>query len=108
MFNDFLSSLLQIVIVLDLVGLVAYFVLAAVRPRRLRTEAVPELAPPPAATAAGWRGWTARVGLEGLGSRLSELWRRPGSRPATSPADSLEAAFGRLRRVLNSYQEGLA
>ena len=107
MFNDFLSSLLQVVIVVDVVGVVAYFLLTALRPRQ--TDTSQELSGA-SAPSSGSRPWT-RPAAAGT-SRLRALVGRvvPGRArlaPATTAAN-LEDSFSRLRRVLYSYQEGLA
>lgn len=110
MFNNFLSSLLQIVIILDVVGVVAYFVLIGLKPRPSDADAT--LLPPPtagrSASASRSLGWRGALGFHRLRSRLGHLVPRRRARPRMPMGESLEAAFGRLHRVLNSYQEGLA
>jgi len=88
MMDQFLSSLLQVVIVLDVVGLLAYFALGALKRRR---KSVPAPAPVPVVARPGW--W------QRVRQRLSF---RPGSQ------EDLEASLHNLRRVLHSYQQGLA
>ncbi len=85
--DHFLSSLLQIVIVLDLLGLLAYFVLGALK-RRKKAEAAP-VAPIPAEPGL-WRRFRQRLSF------------RPGNQ------EDMDAALDNLRRVLHSYQQGLA
>ena len=110
--SDFLSSLLQIVIVLDVVGVVAYFVLTGLKARRTgamdtrRPSSTPAL--PDRMTAEPRESAGPDPGR--LSSILSRLLPRRAHHTAASAAtgDSLEAAFARLQRVLNSYQEGLA
>ncbi|MBM3280677.1 MAG: hypothetical protein FJY95_21755 [Candidatus Handelsmanbacteria bacterium] len=88
MMDQFLSALLQIVILLDVVGLLAYFVLGALKRRR-------ESVPAPASVAAVARpGWWQRV--------RQRLSFPPGSQ------EDLEASLHNLRRVLHSYKQGLA
>ena len=83
MLDHFLTSLLQIIIVVDILGVVAYFVLGVLKPKPQK-EAVP-----------------LRSG-ESIWTRLP-WFRRP--RPAVQASD---ADFDQLRRILFSYQEGLA
>ena len=124
MFDEFLNDLLKIVVVLNILGVVAYFLLGALRPK------VTEAAGAGATALAdplhrGETSLTGEVGLDNLfshnqktdkGNRDSSLWGRVAkklkpahkpSRPAYTPA-SMDGAFADLRRVLNSYREGLA
>ena len=79
MLDQFLTSVLQLVIVVDIIGVIAYFVLGGLK-RRSAPSA-------PSGT-----------------SLLDRLpWRRP---RAVVPASDTD--FSQLRRVLFSYQEGLA
>ncbi len=78
MLDQFLTSVLQLVIVVDIIGVVAYFVLGGLKRRS---------APP-------------------LPSRTSLLDRLPWRRPhAVAPATDTD--FSQLQRVLFSYREGL-
>ena len=79
MLDHFLTSVLQLVIVIDILGVIAYFVLGGLK----RGTTQP--------TASGSPFW----------DRLP--WRRP---RAVAPAT--DGDFSQLRRVLYSYQEGLA
>ncbi len=87
MFEHTLTSLLQIVIVIDLVGAAAYFVLAGLRRNRRRAAAAP----------AGLAG-------QAPGSRWTSSW---GAAPQPQPAVAADGEFGQLRRILDSYREGL-
>ncbi len=81
----FLNSVLQVIVALDVLGIIAYFVLGGIRSRsRKKQPAIQPL------------------------SRPSSLWDRLGwrSAPRESP-EVLEPAFANLRRVLHSYQQGL-
>jgi hypothetical protein len=85
MFDHFLTFVLQIVIAIDVLGAIAYFVLGALKGRSRKTSdpVVLELAPP-----------------------RPSLWQRLFCRPR--PALATEGDLTRLRRVLYSFQEGLA
>lgn len=86
MMDHFLNSLLQIIIVLDVLGLLAYFVLGGLKSKK-KTAPVSVQAP------AGPGFW----------SRLRQrLPTRAGNR------EELDEALGNLKRVLYSYQQGLA
>lgn len=86
--DQFLTHLLQIVIVLDVVGALAYFLLGTLR-RAKRTEAQQPQAAPLLSPSSLW----------------GELWLRlrPRRRFAPVPARDME----RLRSVLYSFEEGL-
>lgn len=94
MMDQFLNSLLQIVIVLDVFGLLAYFVIGALKRRRRQAE-TPAPTTPIALTQP---------------ERQPGRWRRLRQRLSFRPAghEDLDAALGNLRRVLYSYQQGLA
>jgi hypothetical protein len=84
MFDNMLTSLLQIVIVVDLLGAAAYFVLAGIRHRR-RQAAQPESLLDPA---------------------RPPLWARMwGQRPQPVPAT--DGDYGLLRSMLDSFRDGL-
>ncbi|MCC7263302.1 MAG: hypothetical protein IT369_12355 [Candidatus Latescibacteria bacterium] len=91
MMDHFLNSLLQIVIVLDLLGLLAYFALSALKRRKQAAEpvALPAMA---------------------LVEERPGLWTRFRQRLSFRPGgqEDVEAALDNLRRVLYSYQQGLA
>lgn len=105
MFNDFLSSLLQIVIVIDVIGVVAYFVLTALRPRE--TEAPSGRAPHPTLGPSRSERGPRPALLTRVRTSLGRLVPRRTGRSTHAASAGLEASFDRLRRVLNSYQEGL-
>jgi hypothetical protein len=94
-FDHLLTSVLQVVIVLDVLGLVAYFLLGGLKSRRQRKAL--QLAPVPVDAPA-----SARSLFHGLS------WRRAPSAAAVPAAVSLEVAYADLRRVLDGYHEGLA
>lgn len=93
MMDQFLNSLLQIVIVLDVFGLLAYFVIGALKRRRQGETPAPT--PVFALTQP---------------ERQPGRWRRLRQRLSFHPGghEDLDAALGNLRRVLYSYQQGLA
>jgi hypothetical protein len=87
MFEHTLTTLLQIVIVIDLVGAAAYFVLAGLRRNRRRAGVTP-------------------TGL--AGQAPAGGWASPwGAPPQPQPAVTADSEFGQLRRILDSYREGL-
>lgn len=124
MINDFLSDVLKIVIVLDLLGIIAYFLLG------LRAKAQPTTAGVTASEAEPSGKETA--GLFGPGflnpaAAVSEspsavhvapergFWKRLRARLSRKshalhrvPAESLDREMIRLRGVLNSYERGLS
>ncbi|MBI2505064.1 MAG: hypothetical protein HYW07_17745 [Candidatus Latescibacteria bacterium] len=86
MMDHFLNSLLQVVIVLDVLGLLAYFALGSLRAKK-------KLAPIQAPAAPGfWARLRQRIPATAMGQR----------------SEDLDAALGNLKRVLYSYQQGLA
>ena len=105
MFNDFLTSLLQIVVVLDVLGVVAYFVLGALKPRS-RTVASTSFGDTAEVRYPFWRRALVRIRAPHLG--LGAHGHVSGNRPRVRTSDSLDQALGNLKRVLYSYQEGLA
>ncbi len=84
MFDDFLSSTLKIIIVLDIIGLIAYFVLGAIKAQKQKQVPLPQTLP-------GKRSW----------------WRRSSNPLPPEPADSLQEACVSLKRVLYSFEKGL-
>lgn len=83
--DHYLNSVLQVIIALDVLGIVAYFVLGGIRSRASKKQLVPQPVTP----------------------RPASLWNRLRWRSSCEPAESLEPAFANLRRVLYSYQQGL-
>ena len=82
MFDQFLTSILQIVIIVDVLGVIAYFVLAGLRPKPAEADDSPR-------------------------SLLNFLpWRRQHRlAPVTRPTAN---EFDQLRQVLYGYRQGLA
>lgn len=97
MFNEFLSETLKVVLVLDLVGIVAYFVLST---RRLRRKE-PVTASTRIDPVHGRSLWGKLVRTQ---NRALDV--RPALAGAGPP--SLNGALGQLRRVLDSYGSSLA
>jgi hypothetical protein len=89
--DNFLNSLLQIVIALDVLGLLAYFVLGGLK----RTK---KALPAPVVQVQAPAG-------PGFWSRLRQ--RLP-ARISGQGGEDLDAALDNLKRVLYSYQQGLA
>ena len=122
MINDFLSDVLKIVIVLDLLGIIAYFLLG------LRAKAQPTTAGVTAAEAEPSGKETAGLFGPGfLNPAASEspsavhvapergFWKNLRARLSRKsralhrvPAESLDREMIRLRGVLNSYERGLS
>lgn len=88
MMDHFLNSLLQVVIILDVLGLLAYFVLGSLKSKK-------KALPAPVQVPAGPGFW----------SRLRE--RLP-AWAGGQGGENLEDALDNLKRVLYSYQQGLA
>ena len=92
MMDHFLTSVLQVVIILDILGLVGYFVLGSLKSKKKRTS-IP-----------------APVQARGLPLATPRFFTRLRQRFTFSRSEgpeSLEAALGNLKRVLYSYQQGL-
>ena len=81
MFDHFLTYILQIVIVLDVLGAIAYFALGALRKQKRAT--------PP-------------IELKG-----PSLWQRLFTRSQPQPAPATDRDFARLHKVLYGFQVGL-
>jgi hypothetical protein len=98
MFDEFLTTLLQIFIVIDLIGAVAYFALGALRRKRRVNEPTADQTTPPRALALDDRP---------LWKKLfpSRLWQKlnPGQRFAFARSQDID----KLRQVLYSFQDGL-
>ena len=97
MFNEFLSETLKGVLVLDLVGIVAYFVLSARRLRRRDAVTVSARIDP----VLGRSLWRKLVRPQ---NDARHVWPAL----AGSGPPSLDGALGQLRRVLDSYGSSLA
>jgi hypothetical protein len=97
MFDAFLTSLLKVVIVVDIVGAMAYFVLGALK-RNKRRSLEPDAAGPSCAPAPR-PPWSRRLALA--------RWIRWPSR-GPRPVAATDSDFTRLRHILNSFEEGLA
>ena len=87
MFDNILSSLLVIVIVLDIVGAIAYFALGALRKQKRDLAPAPAPAPVPA--------------------QPPSLWQRIFSRRQPRALAATEGDFAQLHRVLYGFQDGL-
>lgn len=98
MFERFLTSVLQVIIVLDVIGAVAYFALGALKYRRRQAEAGLYLPAAPARRP----GVRERLAASFPGFARMLPWRRPRLALAGS------SDFDQLRRVLHSFREGLA
>ena len=81
MFDQVLTSILQIVIVVDILGVIAYFVLAGLRPKQAESHAS-----------------ESRL----LASYLP--WRRPGH---LQPVRATATEFDQLRQVLYGFRSDL-
>ena len=82
MFDHFLTTVLQIIIVIDVLGLIAYFVLGALRPEtQKQNHSLP---------------------------RSSSFWHRLPWRNSQAPVAATNSEFGKLKEILNSYRQGLA
>ena len=108
MSDNFLTTVLEIVIVLDLLGVIAYFGLSLLRPRhRTATSSAPSGVAPNTL-------WRRRM-PHGRFGQFTQILRHPltfrrtrSTSPGPITRESLESAFGNLRRVLFSYEKGLA
>ena len=81
MFDNILSSLLVIVIVLDIVGAIAYFALGALRKQKRDLTPATDQTP--------------------------SLWQRVFSRRQPQALAATEGDFAQLHRVLYGFQDGL-
>ncbi len=92
--NDFLTSTLQVVIVLDVLGLVAWFVLAARRPAQ-KTATFSEATLIPASEGTLWSKLTGPRHQLRAGTRVQRI------------GQSLDDSLAQLRSVLESYRTSL-
>ncbi|MBT4500950.1 MAG: hypothetical protein HOC74_24685 [Gemmatimonadetes bacterium] len=90
MFDNFLTSILQVVIVIDVLGAIAYFVLGGLKRKKRQALEQSGHAQPAEVIPLHEPFW----------KRFS--WGHPRPIPAT------EGDFDQLRQVLYSYREGLA
>ena len=88
MMDHFLNNLLQVVVILDVLGLLAYFVSGALKRQRKVVPAPIQLPAEPGFWARLRDRLPARIGGQG--------------------GENLDAALDNLKRVLYSYQQGLA
>ena len=94
MLNEFLTNTLKIIIVLDVLGVVAWFVLAARRPSHKTVMSSPTT--------------MTVVSPVTLWGKLTGSTHRLQSAPAQRVGQSLDDSLGQLRRVLDSYRSSLA
>lgn len=80
MFDHFLTTVLQIIIVADVLGLIAYFVLGALKPQA-REKNIP---------------------------RPSSFWSRMPWGNSKAPLAATHNEFGKLKDILHGYQQGLS
>ena len=82
MFDHFLTTVLQIIIVVDVLGLIAYFILGALRPETQKQNLpLPQRTP---------------------------FWNRLPWRNSQAQVVATSSEFGKLKQILHSYREGLA
>ncbi len=93
MLNEFLTHILQVIIVLDVAGVIAWFVLAS---RRRRSQ--PAMGATDVATVAG------PTTSASLWSKLTGPGRTAELAPARAGAGNINDALQQLRRVLDSYR----
>ena len=120
MMNDFLSDILKVVIVLDVLGVIAYFLLGLKTKSQSETvSATAQNANEPVdeglfgpgflnpAAAAIQSPPPAPVGRTSFWRRMSSRLSRRRRALKSVPGESLDLAMTRLRGVLNSYERGL-
>ncbi|MBT3342774.1 MAG: hypothetical protein HN712_02590 [Gemmatimonadetes bacterium] len=107
MFNDFLTTTLQVVIALNLGGLITYFYLGS-RRRPTPTPAFGHFATAAAAPAPSLSLWNklTQPYHKAMG-RSRELATSAPAAARACASETLDASLGRLRRVLNGYGESL-
>jgi len=93
MFDDFLSSTLKIILVLDIIGVIAYFGLGAFKRHKQKQ---PTLAPISVSNT-----------VSNTVSKPS-WWRRTPRRITAESSATLQEACVSLKRVLYSFEKGLA
>lgn len=118
MFDDFLSDLLKIIVVLDILGLIAYFFLGMLRKKQFvdkigRTNSANESTGPSLGKYFKPLFESKIENSNDTGSLRQRLIdyrtnRRRQKRSHPSSHGDLESSFTDLRRVLNSYCEGIA
>ena len=124
MINDFLSDVLKIVIVLDLLGIIAYFLLGLRAKAQLTTAGVTAVEAEsssretaglfgpgflnPAAAASDSPSAVHVAPERGFWKRLRARLSRKSRALHRVPAESLDREMIRLRGVLNSYERGLS
>ena len=90
MFDHFLSSILQVIIVIDVLGAIGYFVLGGLKHRNRKTSQAVIQPSPVEVTPLRQPFW-------------KRFWQR---RPEPVPAT--EGDFAQLQNILFSFREGLA
>jgi hypothetical protein len=89
MFDDFLSSTLKIILILDIIGVIAYFGLGAFKTHKQKQ---PTLVPISVSNTVSKPSW----------------WRRTPRRITAESSATLQEACVSLKRVLYSFEKGLA
>ena len=118
MFDDFLSDLLKIIVVLDILGLIAYFFLGMLRKRQFADKNglanTANKSTGPSFSKSFKPLFQSKINDShntiSLRQRLIDYRtnRRRQKRFHSSSHSDLESSFADLRRVLNSYCEGIA
>ena len=98
MFDEFLTTLLQIFIVIDLIGAIAYFALGALRRKQRASEPTADQPAPTLSLALDDKPRWKKL-------MPSRLWQKlmPGQRLAFARSQDID----KLRQVLYSFQDGL-
>ena len=102
MFDHFLTSILQVVIVVDILGAIAYFVLGGMKQKKRQAlqatlnEQTVEVVP------------LRKPLRERFASKSPFAFFKRFSRNRPRPVPANQGDFDQLRRILYSYQEGLA
>lgn len=103
MLNEFLTNTLQVIIVLDVVGVIAWFVLLS---RRSPHKAIGHQVAHATAVAAPSQTVAAPSGT--LWGRLTGAGRQMQPAPVQDKGGSMDDALGQLHRVLESYRCSLS